>query len=138
VEITRILCRDAMTLRTVGGTVYATASDADLIEGKIIAVINRIFVEHRDLVDLFLFGDRLLIDSPGRVSEKLGQAQLDREFLRRRLDDLVQNAAYHARAVQNIIDSQLEVSVAAQINAAGRGRLVFDRALQLIRSHVTA
>src|SRR5205807_8358425 len=62
-EITRIVCLDPPTIRTAGGTVHSTPSDADVIEGKVIAVLNRTFLQHRDLVDLFLYPDSLRPDS---------------------------------------------------------------------------
>jgi len=136
IEITRILCLDRMTVRTAEGTVYPTPSDADLVEGKIIATLNRTFMEHRDLVDLFLYGDRLAADSPQRLKIKLKKINVTGASLRVRLKDLEQSADYHARAVQAVIDAQLDGVIAAQLNAAGGGQMVFGRVLRLIQSQV--
>jgi hypothetical protein len=135
-EITRIICLDPATIRTAEGIVYPTPSDTDLIEGKIVAVLNRLVLAHRDLVDIFLYGDRLRADSPRRLQEKLEKLHVDPASVRRRLDDLGQNVEYHSRTVQAILDSQLDPVVAAQINAGGGGKTVFSRALQFVQSHV--
>jgi hypothetical protein len=135
-ELTRIICLDPTTVRTAEGVVYPTPSDTDLIEGKILAVLNRIFLQHRDLVDIFLYGDRLVQNSPERLKEKLHRLQVDTRSVQRRLRDLEQNAAYHARAVQEIIDTQVDPVVAAQIKTGGGGKAVFARALELIQANV--
>jgi hypothetical protein len=135
-EITRIACLDPATIRTAEGIVYPTPSDLDLIEAKVIAVLNRSFIAHRDLMDVFLYGDRLTADSPKRLGEKLKKLQIDAGPVRKRLNDLEQNVEYHSRSVQDVIDNQLEPVPAAQINAGGGGRTVFDRALQLIQANV--
>jgi hypothetical protein len=131
-EVTQIVCLDPPTIRTAGGTVHPTPSDADLIESKVIAVLNRIFLQHRDLVDIFLYGDKLRPDSPTRLQEKLATMQLSPESIAWRLKDLQQNRDYHAGAVQKVIDQQMESTVAQQMNAGGGGRAVLDAALNLI------
>ena len=131
-EITQIVCLDPPTIRTASGTVYATPSDADVIESKIIAVLNRIFLQHRDLVDVFLHGDKLRPDSPGRLKQKLARLQLSPESVAVRLKDLHEDRAYHATAIQKVIDEQMETAVAQQMNAGGGGRTVLASALELL------
>ncbi len=114
-EVTQIVCLDPAIIRTAGGTVHPTPSDADLIESKVIAVLNRIFLQHRDLVDIFLYGDKL---RPEMVAQ--------------RLKDLQENREYHATAIQKVIDQQMEPTVAQQMNSGGGGRAVLDPALNLI------
>ncbi len=135
-EITRIVCLDPATVRTAEGVVYPTPSDLDLIEGKILAVLNRVFVEHRDFVDIFLYGDHLSKDSPERLREKLKELQLDPAPVRKRLEALQQNLDYHSRAVQAVIDTQLDAATATQVNDGGGGAMMFRHALQLIESNV--
>ena len=48
VDITRIECLDAPIVKTCDGVVFLTVSEADMVESKIIAVLNRIHVETRD------------------------------------------------------------------------------------------
>jgi hypothetical protein len=131
-ELTQIVCLDPPTIRTAGGTVHATPSDADLIESKIIALLNRLFLQHRDLVDVFLYADKLQADSPARVKQKLVQIQLPAQTVMRRLKDLQDNRQYHATAVQKVIDEQMETTVAKQMNAGGGGRTVFDSVLSVL------
>jgi hypothetical protein len=131
-EITQILCLDPPTIRTAGGTVHPTPSDADLIESKVIAVLNRIFLQHRDLVDIFLYGDKLRPDSAARLKQKVAKMELRPESVARRLKDLQENRDYHAAAIQKVIDEQMDATVAQQMNAGGGGRAVLDAALNLV------
>jgi hypothetical protein len=128
-EITQIVCLDPPTIRTASGTVHATPSDADVIESKIIAVLNRPFLQHRDLVDVFLYGDKLRPDSPARLKQKLAQLQISPETVAARLRDLREHREYHATAVQKVIDEQVAAAVAGQMNAGGGGRTVLEAAL---------
>lgn len=135
-EITRIVCLDPATIRTAEGVVYPTPSDLDLIEGKILAVLNRVFVEHRDFVDIFLYGDHLTRKSPERLREKLRRIPLDAAPVLERLQDLRQNMDFHSRAVQAVIDTQLDPVTAGKVNDAGGGLTMFRRAFQLVESNV--
>jgi hypothetical protein len=131
-EITQIVCLDPPTIRTAGGTVHATPSDTDLVESKIIAVLNRIFLQHRDLVDVFLYGDKLRPDSRSRLREKLAMLELSPEAIGRRLKDLQENREYHAAAIQKVINEQVETTAAQQMSTGGGGRAVLESALHLI------
>lgn len=131
-EVTRILCLDPSVIRTAGGTVHLTPSDADLIESKVIAVLNRIFLQHRDLVDIFLYGDKLQPDAPVRLKQKLARMELRPDTIARRLKDLQEHRAFHANSIQTVIDQQMETLVAQQMNSGGGGSAVLDSALQLI------
>jgi hypothetical protein len=45
---------------------------------------------------------------------------------------LQENRAYHATAIQKVVDEQMDSTVAQQVNAGGGGRAVLDSALNLI------
>jgi len=131
-EVTRILCLDPSIIRTASGTVHPTPSDADLIESKVIAVLNRMFLQHRDLVDIFLYGDKLRPDSAARLKQKLTKMELRPETVAQRLKDLQEHREYHAKAIQKVIEEQVESTVAQQMSSGGGGRAVLDSALNLI------
>ena len=133
IEITRIVRLDPPTIRTANGTVHPTASDADLIEAKILAVLNRLNLQHRDFVDIFLYGDCLRPDSSERMRQKISALGINAEAIRKRLGDLEQNARYHATAIQKVIDTQIEPSVAQQMNFGGGGQTVLAESLKLIK-----
>lgn len=133
VEITDFPNLDPPTVRTVDGTIYSTASDADVIEGKILAVFNRPFLQHRDLMDVFLFQNQLLQDSDARLRQKFASLQVRPESIRRKLKDLQDHTDYHARAIQKVIDEQMETVAVDQVNAAGGGKLVLKSALEVIQ-----
>ncbi len=133
IEITRIVCLDPPIIRTAEGTAHVTASDADLIESKIIAILNRLYIQHRDLVDLFLYASKVRPDSPARLKQKLDKLQINPERVVRRLQDLEDNREYHASVVQKVIEEQVNPTVVQQLNAGGGGRTVFDSALEILR-----
>jgi hypothetical protein len=136
VEITRIPCSDPPIVRTADGTVHATASDADMIESKLIAVLARVFVEHRDLVDIFLYGEKLRPDSGARLKQKIEQLSLGSSTILRRLRDLDENREFHMVAVQRVIDGQMDPDAAQQMNAGGGGQAVFDFAMGILRRNI--
>ncbi len=132
VGITRIVCRDPVTVRTADGVVYPTPSDADLIEAKVIALFNRRHTEHRDLVDLFLFSGHLRADSAERLREKCAKLSIGREIILRQLRDFESHSDYHIRGIAAVIAGQLDPGAAANIAAAGGARLVFDTVRELL------
>ena len=138
VEVTQVSHVDRMEVRTVDGVVYPTLSDADLIESKIIAVFRRTTMAHRDLVDVFLFGNKLVPDSPKRLAKKFMGAGVPLAVIRERLDDLDRHAAYHAKTIQTVIDTQLDPAAAENINAAGGGAMVLRTVVTTIRKNVGA
>jgi hypothetical protein len=133
IEITRIICADPVCIRTVSGTIYATVSDADMIESKIIAIFNRIILKHRDMVDVFLFRDSLLENSSQRIKAKLKRMDICEQQISRRITDLREHSEYHTRAIQNIIDTQLDAVAVNQINDAGGGSLILQTVLDILK-----
>lgn len=138
VEVTQVSHADKMEVRTVDGVVYPTLSDADLVESKIIAVFRRNTMAHRDLVDVFLFGNKLVPDSPKRLAKKFKGAGVTPAVVKERLDDLDRHAAYHAKTIQAVIDTQLDPEAAKNINAAGGGAMVLRTVVTTIRKNVGA
>jgi hypothetical protein len=132
IEVTKIVCHDPPTIRTVNGTVYPTTSDADQIEGKIIALLNRLFLQHRDLIDIFLYAGNLRADSPERLKKKIAMLEINAETIRKRLRDLAEYGEYHASAIQKIIDTQVEPAVAQQMNSGGGGQTILAESLKII------
>jgi hypothetical protein len=133
VEITQIPRLDPPTVRTVEGTIYSTPSDADVIEGKVLAVLNRPFLQHRDLVDVFLFESQLVPTSPARLKQKIQSLQLRPESIQKRLQDLEAHADYHAASIQKVIDQQVEPEAVVAINGSGGGRMVLGRAVAVLQ-----
>lgn len=132
VEITRIECADPPVARTADGVVYRTASNADMFESKVIAVVGRPFVEHRDLVDLYLFASQAAPDAPARLRRKLDRLGINPATVRRRLDDFGQSAARHAVAIDAVINGQIDSASAATLAEAGGGKAVLERARDLL------
>lgn len=132
VELTRIPCLDAPVVRTAAGIVYLTTSDADMIESKVVALFNRLFLAERDIVDLFLFQDAFRVDSAQRLREKFATLHINPESVRDRFARLSTNRAVHARAIDAIIDEQIDAAVAANLKAAGGGGMIFDIVIAIL------
>lgn len=136
VEVTRIPCADPVIVRTAGGTIYPTVSDADMIESKVVAIFNRTHLRHRDFVDLFLFRDRLRPDSASRLAAKFKVLGLANSVLADRMADLQAHQAYHARAIEEVVDTQLDDAAADQIRDAGGGEIVLSAVLDSLTALV--
>jgi hypothetical protein len=135
VEITRVARADPVEVRTVDGVIYPTLSDADLIESKIIAVFGRRTMQHRDLVDIFLFAGKLSPESPGRLKQKLAALTITRETIRGLLDDLQRHAAYHERAIQAVVEGQLDREAAENIEVAGGAQMILAKVTAILREN---
>jgi hypothetical protein len=136
VDIMRICCADDLVVKIMDGVAYPTASDQDMIESKIIAVFSRSFLQHRDLLDIFLFANHLTVWSPGRIDGKLTELGIDRGRMRKRLSDLVAGRGRHGRAISELIDTQVEPDTAANLVLGGGGEMVFDRVIEMLREQV--
>lgn len=132
VEITRIACLDPPVVRTVRGTVYLTASDADLVESKVIALLQRVFVQDRDILDLFLFRDALLPEAGARLERKLSMLSIERESVERRLLALREHLDVSARGVDAVIREQVDGPAAENLRLAGGGRMVAETVIRLV------
>lgn len=132
--MTRIPCIDPIVVRTTEGTVYPTISDADIIESKVLAIFNRTHILHRDLVDIFLYRDQLRPDSGVRLAAKLKSLSVAPSTIKARIDDLRKNKAYHARAIQEVVDTQLDTAAANQLRDAGGGKMIGEEVLKALDS----
>ena len=133
IELITIACADPSMIKTADGIVYTTPTDADLIESKLLAIVNRLYLQHRDLVDLFLFETFILPDSPARIRQKQPLLHLTEEVIRKRILDLRQNADYHATAINKVLREQVESATARQIEVGGGGRAVLKRSLEILK-----
>ncbi len=132
VEVTRIPCLDRPVVRTVSGAVYLTASDADMIESKVIALFNRLFLEERDILDLFLFQDSFDANSATRLRTKFDEMKISPASVADRCERLLRNRPVHARALDEIISNQVDAAVAANLETAGGGYLILDTVVALL------
>jgi hypothetical protein len=137
IEITRVARLDAPIIRTIAGTVFLTVSDADMIESKILAFLNRRFCQLRDVLDIFLFQDALRPDSPARLSQKLRKLALPLADAIDRLDRLETNRAVHVREIERLLGEQVAPAVTANLRAAGGATMIWDSVMTLLRNALT-
>jgi hypothetical protein len=138
VDVTRVRRADRVEVRTVDGVVYPTLSDADMVESKIVALFRRNPMQHRDLIDVFLFGNKLPADSPRRLAKKFKNTGVTVAAIRQRIEDLDRHVTYHAKAIQAIVDTQFDPEAAGHINAAGGGAMVLRTVAATLRKCVGA
>jgi len=136
VEITRIICEDPIEVRTVGGTIYATVSEGDMIESKVIAIFGRIPLRHRDIVDVFLYQDRFHPHSAERLKSKLHALRMNADDIGEKMRAFKNFPDYHARAIQEVIDTQLDLEEADQLNDSGGGRMVFHTVIRILNRYL--
>jgi len=130
VEITSIPRLDSPIVITVGGTVFLTVSDADMIESKIIVLLHGHFIRARDILDIFLFQDALRPDVSGRLSRKFTELSLSPHDVAQRLQRLRTNRVVHVRAIGRLLDEQVDPAVAANLRAAGGAAMVWDAVMR--------
>ena len=132
VDIIDVARLDMPMVRTVEGTVFLTVSDADMIESKILACLARLFFQVRDVLDIFLFQDTLLSDSPRRLSEKLSKIALPPAEAIEKLNKLANNRTVHVRGIEQLLDDQVEPVVAGNLRAAGGAEMIWDSVMHLL------
>ena len=132
IDITRIECIDPPIVRTVAGTVYLTVSDQDMIESKVVGLFNRLFIEGRDLVDIFLFENYLGVDSPARIAGKLATNNLDHLAISKALNRLAKGRKHYVSDIGEILDNQVDPQVAARIREGGGETRVFDHVFHIL------
>jgi hypothetical protein len=136
VDITRIPCFDPPEMRTADGVVYRTASNTDMIEGKVISLFSQIVMAHRDIVDVFLFSNHLAADSAERIRKKTASLQVRTDEIQRRIADFETNRSYHIRAINDVVSSQMDAEAAMSVQTAGGGAAVLDASLNIFKDRL--
>lgn len=95
-----------------------------MLESKVLAVVGRTFLEHRDLVDLFLFANQAAPNAAARLTAKLAALRITPDTVAKRLDDLGAMKTVHATAVDRVIREQLDPAAAEALLHAGGGSIV--------------
>lgn len=132
VDVTRIEMADRPEARTANGVVSLTASNADMLESKVIWVLCRSFVEHRDILDLYLFASQAAPDSPARIKAKLGRLGVSEDAIKRRLANLMNSAEHHAKSIDALIREQVDAVPAAVLAETGGGKAVLAHVTRLL------
>ena len=132
VDITRIECEDNPVPITREGTVFLTVSDGDMIESKIIALFNRIYVQERDILDIFLFREKLEPDSKERIAGKMEHLSLDKSLVAKRFEKIKTDRDYHIRRMNFIIEEFFDPSAVENIHMGGGARIVFDHVMETL------
>lgn len=134
IDITRIPCADKPAVRTLNGTVFLSASNADMAESKIISLFARVYLAERDMLDLFLFHDQLPPDAAARLAAKFSALRMDPSRLAEMWRKIRTDRDYHVRNLDAILKDQVDPSASANLRSAGGGGAIFDRVADLLKS----
>ncbi len=133
VDITNIKCMDKPKAVTAGGNIYLTVTDQDMIESKVISFFNRVYIEARDIVDIFLFEENFNSDSSRRLAVKLKELSLSLSDISLKMSKLLADREYHIRNIENMINNYLEIESAERITAGGGSAEIFDRVFWILK-----
>jgi hypothetical protein len=137
IDLVSIACLDRPEARTKSGTVYLTASDADMAESKILSLLLRLHIAQRDLLDLYLFKSALPPDSASRVRRKMNDLRIAPGEIDRLLESMGKNRSAHLKALRMILDTLVGEGGRKAIETAGGENSVFDAVLSVLREYRT-
>jgi len=127
VDLIQLPLADPPEPRLVDGRVYLTISDADMIEAKLIALLNRVFIAPRDLFDIHQFQGALSVDTATRLDRKLAGLGLDEAKVRRQWSRLRRQERYLAKALDDLLETGVDQEVAEGLRRAGGGSAMYTR-----------
>jgi hypothetical protein len=137
VDLTIVCCLDGPENRTKNGTVFLTVSDADMVESKILSLMLRSSIKQRDLLDLFLFKSSLAPDSAVRLQQKMHVLGIMPEAIGRLLGSLKKNRPVHIKALDSILDSQVDDGARKAIRLTGGPGPIFDIVFDILNNYYT-
>lgn len=132
VDIVSIPCVDPPTAETVEGVVCLVASDADMVECKVLSALERNPPAARDWVDLFLFGGQAHPDAPARFSRKCIDLQLQATQVAAAYARVLASRDIVCAGIAQVLREQVEGAVADNVEQAGGAELVWTRALEVV------
>lgn len=135
-DITRIPCEDKPIARTLDGVIYLSASDADMIESKIVALFARRYLQERDMVDMFLFHDKLPPDTRMRIRRKFAALNLAPSDVSNAVRKMATDRGYHIRNIEGIVNDQIDPPAAENLRTAGGAEAIFDRVMDILTDHL--
>ncbi len=131
-DITAVDLDDPPEVRTAGGVIYPTISDRDMVENKLAALFDRVFLQARDFLDVYLFRDSLTPDSLQRIRRKLNRRGISPERLRDRFEKIEDNRDVHLKSLDKIIEEQVDYPAAENLRAAGGAPIIFDNVIAIL------
>lgn len=132
VDLTRIVCLDPPITRTVEGMVVPSASDADMVESKVVALLERRYVAYRDMLDLFLFQQKLRPDFRERVRAKLTTLAAAEADVRKRMTDFREARDYHVKGIDRILNDEVNPSAAGNLRVSGGAPMIYDQVMGIL------
>jgi len=134
VEITRISRSDPPLAVAAESTIILTVSDQDMVESKVIALLNRTFVTARDFIDVFLFRTHVRDNSQKRLEEKLFSQGITGESVRSRLDALQKNRVAHVKSVAEAVNAQMDEEARLTLAAGGGAETIYESVMGILQT----
>jgi predicted nucleotidyltransferase component of viral defense system len=131
VDLINITCMDNPEIRIINGLIYLTVSDADMVESKILSLISRL--QDRDLLDLYLFKDRLLPNSANRLQKKLNVLNLSVSELTKLIKILQKNYTLHVKNLNKIIEERVNKNMQEMLQSVGTNSIL-DSIIELLKT----
>ncbi|MBN2187970.1 MAG: hypothetical protein JW699_00845 [Chitinispirillaceae bacterium] len=135
VDLMAMTILDKPQTRVTGGTVYLTASDADMVESKILALVSRIYLQDRDILDLFLFRNFLVSDSADRLRKKMKMLDIPQEGLEKLIESLQKNRSVHLKNIDKIIDERVDENMQSALRMNDGVVSLFDSVLEILKNY---
>jgi hypothetical protein len=132
IDLTIISCLDRPVTRTVNGTVFLTASDADMVESKMLSLILRSNIKQRDILDLFLFKSSLAPDYALRLQRKMNTLHIVPDAMEKLRESLIKNRPVHIKALDGILNTQVDSSARLAIKMTGGAKFIFETTLAIV------
>jgi hypothetical protein len=132
VDLTVISCLDRPVTRTISGTVFLTASDADMVESKILSLVLRSDIKQRDLLDLFLFKNSLAPDCAIRLQRKMQILNILPDVWVKLVENLRKNRTVHIKALDTILNTQVDSAARRAIKITGGAESIFETTLAIV------
>jgi hypothetical protein len=132
VEITRIARSDPPTAVAADSTIILTVSNQDMVESKVISLLNRTFVKARDFVDLFLFCRYLGHNSRDRLEAKLAELGVTKESVRSRMDSIRDNRLVHVKNIAVVVSDQIDEAARETLEAGGGAETIYKTVMGIL------
>ncbi len=133
IDISGIPHLDEVEVRVHGGVMIPTLSDADMIEGKIVALLCRRDAEGRDYLDVFAFRHHLHPEARRRLSRRLADAgHPDAKAIGALLDRHRRLRLFHLRLIADVIDGFVDEPAATMLRERVGPARIFDEVIGLV------
>jgi len=97
--------------------------------------MTRVYLQDRDLLDLYLFRDFLLPESAKRLQQKMEMLHIHPDELSNLIGSLQKKRSVHLKNLDKIIDERVDKNMQSVIRMTGEGVVsIFNSVLEILNS----